>query len=338
MTRSSLSRLSLLWGLALTLSFSARAETPSGTYLIDVGGDQSISVPTEIESSCETADGVTLCIDGEISTDGSGAVDGAALFELSGDLEGELEATLSGVVRGSGAKTKVRLAMAVNGEVSSGGLTLDIAAKGRFKCVENMAADGFLCRGKLRLCAFEGGKKVGCESERLDLELGDSGGPWQLRLLGLETDASGAITGDAQVALSTGQILSYDVSGKYSSRKDTANLRLVGTGDAAGSVLALSKVAFEGGGITGGKLAFRIAGQKGKASLPAPSLPAKGEAFSGHGSIIRGSFADVNGDTADLFNDGKQNPSMPFNGVVFFGALGSPSRVRGRSQEVLPQR
>lgn len=304
----------------MCLALPAGAEPPSGTYLIDVGGDQSISLPTEIEdTSCETEDGVTICVDGAISTDGSGAVDGAALFELSGDLEGELEATLSGAVRGSGSKTKVRLAMAMSGEVSSGGLTLDFEAKGRFKCVENAGAGSFLCRGKLRLCAFEGGQRVGCESERVDLELEDGGGPWQLRLLNLATEASGAITGEAQVALSTGQILSYDVSGKYSARKDTANLRLVGTGDAAGSKLALSKVAFEGDDTTAGKLAFQIAGQKGKVALPAPLLAS-------HGTCIRGGYCDIYGDTSAFFNDLTGNPQISYDSVLFFMALGSPTR------------
>jgi hypothetical protein len=301
----------------------ARAEPPSGSYVIDVGGDQSIVVPIEFEdSTCETAEGVTVCIAGAIGTDGSGAVTGNALVELSGDIEGELEATLSGAVRGSTQKTKVRLVMEMNGAVSSGGLTLDVEAKGKFKCVENAPA-GFLCRGRLKLCAFASGKRVGCESDRLDLELEDAGGPWQLRLLDLATDGSGEVTGTAEVTLATDQILQYDVSGKYSARKDTANLRPVAPERRARS--SLSKSARRRN-RDGRQARVRVVGQKGKVELPTP--PPLGTAFAGHGTFINGGFADASGDTADLFNGARQELQMPFNGVIFFPALSSLSRTR----------
>ena len=331
----------LVSGLTLALALPVHAEPPTGSYVIDVGGDQSILLPTEIEdSACETADGVTVCIDGAIATDGSGAVTGSALMELSGDIEGELEATLAGSVRGSRNKTKVRLAMDMSGEASSGGITLDFEGKARFKCVDTTGAGSFLCRGRIKLCAFDAGKRIGCESERLDLELTDGGGPWQLRLLNLSTATSGAVTGNAEVTLATGQILTYDVSGKYSSRKDTAKLRLVGTGDAARSKLAFSKAVFEGSAVTDGKLAYRIAGQKGKVD-PVLSGPAFIPAFDpwgpGHGAHINGGFTDANQDTANLFNGGSPGV-VSHDGVIFFGTLDGASRERGRTQGALPQR
>jgi hypothetical protein len=43
-----------------------------------------------------------------------------------------------------------------------------------------------------------------------------------------------------------------------------------------GSTLKLANVSFEAGIVTGGKVAFLIAGQKGKAKLGAPAAPLAG--------------------------------------------------------------
>jgi len=62
------------------------------------------------------------------------------------------------------------------------------------------------------------------------------------------------------------------------------------------------------------------------------TLGMNGHQFKGRGAYINGGFADVNGDTADLFNGEQHNPEMPFNNIIFFGALTAPTRPQSSTQ------
>ena len=165
--------------LAFAIPFAAGADQPSGVYLIQVGGDHAIFLPTEVGSqACQTDGDVTVCFSGAISTDASGDVTGTAAAEFSGDVAGDLAATFSGRLGGSTADTKLRLAMTMTGEVSSGGVLLDVVARGRWRCVEDTTFGGFSCSGRLRRCTFDGWKRLGCASEPSSLHLADDRGPW----------------------------------------------------------------------------------------------------------------------------------------------------------------
>jgi hypothetical protein len=308
--------------LAFSTPHAAGAEQPSGAYVIQVGGEHAIYLPTEVGGpACQTDGGVTACFSGAISADASGKVTGTAVAEFSGDVEGDLAATFSGRLSGSTADTKLRLAMHMTGEVSSGGALLDVKARGRWRCVEDTTLGGFSCSGRLRRCMFDGGQRLGCESERSSLHLREQGGLWAV-YLELSTDAKGIVGGTATVFLSTGAVLDYELAGKYNARTDTAKLRLVGTGEAQGSELELSTLSLSNSTATAGELRYRIAGQKGRTLLPAPTSP---RPFPGHGTCIPGGFCDTNSDTGGLF--GGQGQTGTIADTIFFPILGGVSRL-----------
>lgn len=313
--------------LAFSIPFAAGAERPSGVYLIQVGGDHAIFLPTEVGSlACESDGGVTVCFGGSISADASGEVTGTALAEFSGDVAGDLAATFRGRVGGSTGDTRLSLAMSATGQVSSVGAMLDVEARGRWRCVDDTASRGFRCSGRMRRCVFDGRHRLGCESEPSNLNLADDGGPWLL-YLELTTDAKGIVGGTAMVFLSTGLMVDYDLTGKYNSRTDTTRLRLVGAGRAQSSKLELSKLSLSNGAATAGELRYRIAGQRGRTQLPAPSGPVGGATpFPGHGTCIPGGFCDTNADTGGLF--GGAGGSGTIADTIFFPILGGASRLR----------
>lgn len=260
--------------LAVLTARIAAAEVPSGSYAIDIGAEQSILVPANVEaSSCETADDVTICLSGELATNGAGVITGSGLATFTGGIEGDLAIGFTGKVAGAATRPRVSLSLDLTGELTSDGVTLDVEASSRTKCGQDLLAGGFACVGKMKLCAFYHGQRVGCESGLINFEIEDDGGPWQLRL-DLATDPAGVVSGTAEVELATGEIYAYGVTGKYNARSGTADLRLVGSGAALGSKLRLSKVSLLGGTATGGRLDFQVAGQKGKASLPAAAVSA----------------------------------------------------------------
>ena len=314
--------------LAFSTPLPAGAEQPSGSYLIYVGGDHAIFLPTEVGGrACESDGGVTVCFGGAISADASGDVTGAAVADFSGEVTGNLSATFSGRVGGSTGDTKLRLAMTATGQVSSGGTMLDVEARGRWQCVDNAPSRGFTCSGRMKRCVFDGRHRLGCESEPSNLNLADDGGPWLL-YLELTTDAKGIVGGTAMVFLSTGMVVNYDLAGKYSSRTDTTRLRLVGAGEAQSSKLELSKLSLSDGAATAGELHYRIAGQRGRTLLPAPTGPVGGGVpFPGHGQCIRGGFCDTNADTASVFGGHQGGPGTIVD-TIFFPILGGASRLR----------
>lgn len=312
--------------LAFSIPLAAGADQPSGSYWIAVGGEHAIVLPVEVGGpACQSGGGVTVCFSGALSAAASGDVSGAALAEFSGDVAGSLAATFTGSVGGSAADTKLRLAMTMTGEVLSGGVTLDVEARGRWRCVENATSRGFRCSGRMKRCLFDAGRRLGCESEASELQLADAGGRWLLDLE-LATDENGIVGGSAVVYLSTGHMLAYELSGRYHAHSDTTKLRLVGVGEAQSSELELSKLSLSDGTATAGVLRYRIAGQRGRTLLPAPAGPIGGETFPGHGQCIRGGFCDTNADTGGFFS-GQGGPGTIAD-TIFFPILGGASRLR----------
>lgn len=265
-------RLLVRTGLVVALAAAplwARAEPPSGSYAIDLPAEPGIVLPTDLdEDDCETVEGVTICASGQLTTDGAGAIDGDATLAFSGEIEGELAGYFDGKVAGQAGDPRVTLSMLLEGELTSQGMPLEILASSRARCARNALAGGFDCSGSMKLCAYYLGARIGCESERIAYFVEDDTGSWQLRLIGLTTAPDGSVSGTAEVELSNGQVFSYAVTGKYSSRTDSSSLRLAELGTARGSKLRLASVVLTGGAATAGSLDYQIAGQKGRATLP----------------------------------------------------------------------
>ncbi len=249
----------ILAGFALAVSAApfAHTEPPSGSYAIAIPGDPSIVVLNEIDdSSCETADGVTICFSGDLTTDGSGSIHGTGILGFSGEIDGELAGSFAGRLSGTAGNPRLRLAIVLEGELSSEGETLAVEATSRSRCAVDPFAGGFACAGPIKMCVFDGGRRLGCESENVEFYVEDDGGPWQLTL-DLATDEAGVVTGTADVELSTGQVLGHEVTGRYSSVTDTSSLRLVGVGSASGSKLRLASLSLAGEAATGGSSTSR---------------------------------------------------------------------------------
>jgi len=257
--------------LLVSVAAAVRAEPPAGNYAIPVGGSASIWQPGGTWDFCETEQDVELCFVITESTDVAGVVTGTGTFTFTGLVEGELVSPVTGQMSGSTEKSKVSLSGPLEGQLSQGAVVLDINGSVSFKCKEDPLDPAlFDCKPKVKLCAYNGGKKVGCD--RIGGKSGEAnvaaiGGPWVLRLAALATDSAGNVTGDAEVELATGQILAFTASGKYNAKSDSSKLTLLGAGPATSSRIKLSKLVLSGGGASAGKISFAIAGQKGKAEI-----------------------------------------------------------------------
>jgi len=301
-------------------SLDARAEPPTGSYVIPVGGEHGIFLPGAITSQeCEADGDVTVCTSGVLAADASGEIAGSSVAELSGAADGQFDAVYSGTLRGSPASwIQLGLAMTLAGDVSIDGELLEVESRGRWLCFGQKTIDGVRCLGGVRRCVSASGEQGNCESARSVLNLADRGGPWAL-YLELATDEAGIVSGTGSVFLPTGPEFSYALHGSYDTSTDTATLQLSGIGDAQGSELELEAVSLSGETATAGELRWRIAGQSGRTDLPAP------EPFPGHGQCFRGGFCDTNADTATFF--GGANPQQfVFDDTIFFGILGAASR------------
>ncbi len=256
--------------LGVGVAGSVRAEPPAGDYETVVAGEAEIWQPGGAWEFCDTAEDVQVCLSVDGSTDTSGIVNAVGTFTFTGIAEGELVAPISGEMKGSTEKSKVALEGPLQGELTVTGIPVDIDGNIKLNCKENTLDPAFFdCKPKVKLCAYEAGKKLGCEKvggKSGEASVPAVGGPWALRMA-LSTDASGNVTGDAEVELATGQILAFTASGKYKSKSDSSKLTLVGVGPAANSKLKLSKLVLSGGTTSAGKASFKLAGQKGKAEL-----------------------------------------------------------------------
>lgn len=297
----------------------ARAEPPSGSYAIDHPAAPAIVVPAESqEPLCESTEGFTFCISGDLSTDGSGSVSGDGLLEFTGEIEGVLAGAFSGKVIGAAGEPRLSLTMEFAGELWYQGEPFEAESTLRAKCVRDEQAGGFVCSGQQKVCLSYLGRRLGCESAQGFFVVEEQSGGWTLALE-LATDERGNVSGSATVELASGGVLQYAVSGRYDARRDSSSLRLAELGTARGSKLRLGSVVLTGGTATAGSLDYQIAGQKGRATLPLP-----GPVVFVRSSCARGAFCDTAADTANFFS-GARNPD-PFQdeAIIIYGFSSYP--------------
>lgn len=306
--------LAAVCAIAVCLAWAprARAELPAGSYTIEVNGDSGLIVPTGAGEVCQ--DGV--CVSTDVSTNANGVVSGSGNVAIDTDITADVDLAFTGRVSGTTAKPKVVLAFTAAGTADG----LDVAGKGKLKCAVGSTPGELDCGGKLKLCAFQAGKKLGCQKLPFATQVGFARQAFSLEL-DLETILGATVIGDASARIGVVSIASYTVKGKYKSSADASNLALKSADRALKTKVALKKVVLEGGAPTAGKAVFKLMGQKGVVELPsiAPT--------SAHPQCpIAGQFCDVNQDTAALFGAPPNAPVV--DGTIVFGILEAPTRSR----------
>jgi len=260
--------------LVLCLPATAFAGAPDGAYSLEVGGANEIWYPAGDDMHCDTrgADSICLVATGA-ATDGLGNVSSTGELQLDfpGTVVGSLPMTLIGKLSGSTAKPTPKVAIDASGPVTfTGRGTVQMTATGTFTCRDPLPhASEFECKGRARLCAMALGRRS-CSSGGLHMLLGAAGGSWILAM-SLATDADGVVTGDATATLANATVESFSVIGKYNAKRDRSTLKLVSTTLGSKNKAAFANLLTGAGIIVSGKLAFVIAGEKGKENvLPGP--------------------------------------------------------------------
>jgi hypothetical protein len=345
-------------GLSLAWGPRAAAEEPGGAYTIEVNGDSGLLVPTGEGEVCDSG----ICVSTNVATDADGIVSGSGLVELDGSVTGTIDLALAGRVSGTTAKPKLALALLAQGEADG----VHVEGKGKLKCRLGSVPSMLDCTGKLKVCAFQLGKKLGCEKLPFATEVAFLRQPFALDL-DLQTVLTGTVTGEASARIGAITIASYTAKGKYKASTDASNLVLKSVNAAKKTKVALKKVVLAAGAPTAGTAVFKLMGQKGSVALPSiapaaaqcqevmgwifcgdpidtaamllflqslgytlPVIPAfdpYDPPAESHPPVPWGSFGDVNQDTAALFTD-PNNPQMVIDGTILFGVLGATSRSR----------
>lgn len=249
----------------------ARAEMPAGEYAVTVGGDAGLVLPSGDLETCESTPDGDLCITSSVDTDASGIVTGNAVLTLDGSgVSMDLNLLLDGQVGGSTVKPKTVLHFSAQGSATDGLLVLDILGSGKMKCgLDDTMPDQLFCKGRMKLCAYIDGDKLDCAGLPFGTSVGFTRTPFDLQL-DLATGEKNVVTGDAQVLIDAAPAFAYSAKGKYKPTTDATNLKLTSVDPEAKTKIALKQAVLEAGSASAGVVTFKIAGQKGKATLPTP--------------------------------------------------------------------
>ena len=242
----------LVTALALLIAPGlASAGVPSGAFEIDLGGNQSIwlDVADDQEEFCEGFaegfGGMLQTCSFSMSIDAKGKItgnveivaeDGGAVVTLSGPIKGKLKGD------GQTGLTDISFSLKLSGEASDGSTTASVSANASF--AGQIDGAGLLAGDwSIKLCAKGAGCFDGMETppgETLD------GGGWTLALA-IEDLGSGKLGGSAAAEFGDGTTCPYSISGKYSSKSDSASLKLSPTNAAcSGTSISLKDVRVNG--------------------------------------------------------------------------------------------
>ncbi len=253
-----------------------------GTYPFPVDGDGEIWQPGRLLDGCASEPSLfEVCVSVDTSTDNEGRVSGTGLIGFSGSLSGLSPYGVTGQVSGTTAKTKASLVGDFAGSAvfhsTSGPVAVDLEGDVRFRCKENPDdRTEFACKARFNVCAFLAGKKQFCRRVHGEIPLEAVGAPWMLTV-DLSTVDDGPVAGTGFLDRGTDQrsqidlgSLDYTAVGTYKASKDIAKLLLVGV-QSPDSKIKISKLALRDPRGPGGKVSFKVAGQKGRAEIqPAP--------------------------------------------------------------------
>jgi hypothetical protein len=252
--------------LAAVLAASARAEMPAGEYTIPIGGVNGLAFPVgDVPEECLTEDGAEVCFSASADTDASGHVTGMGVITIDdGFNSADLDLALDGAVGGSTAKPKAALHVAVTGTGFIAGMDVTFSGVGRVKCkIDRLDPDSLFCKGKAKVCVFDGGDRLGCEGLPFESSFPIERTPFDIQVV-VATDMRNVVTGTGDVLIEDAPAYSYVAKGKYKPTADTTNLKLTGTDPAVKTKIGMKKMVLEAGGATSGTIAFKVAGQTGK--------------------------------------------------------------------------
>ena len=252
----------------LSLAFAARAAAPVGDIpTIVVGGAQSVFLLIGHSEQCDSLSGLDGCLIVDTVADGVGGITGSGMLQFSGIAEGDLPMTLVGKTTGTTENPVTNLKLAFEGilDIPQLGAQALTTGNGKLRCKgDDFTPSLSHCDVRMRICLKVEGLGRKCARAGIpDLEVEGQGGPFNLDL-SLATDPMNKITGTGRVTLATGQLLDYDVTGKYSPKKALSNLTFKGIGAAKNAKLSLKGFASD---ASQGKLQFKLGGQKGKVDL-----------------------------------------------------------------------
>jgi len=242
------------------------AEIPAGTFIIDLAGNQSVwlDVNEGENGFCEGFEegfgGSLGACDFSIGIDAKGKLTGSLeVSAVNGNASVSLDGPLKGKLKGDGQTglTSFSFSSKLSGELSNGGMPTAVSGSVGFTGQINGA--GMLTGSWTgELCS----KSAGCfdasptpSPETLD------GGGWAL-VLTIEDLGSGKLGGTGNAVLGDGTQCPYSISGKYSSKTDTASLKLSPSNAAcSGSSISFKNVR-RAASLTG-QMSYKLFGQAG---------------------------------------------------------------------------
>lgn len=267
---------SALLALLVALAASgARAEAPQGVYTLAVSGAGALRVPSDGAEGCRSARGIEVCTRIVVETNTLGGLVTPDLLQRIGTMTLTGEAidgglTLSrpvGTLSGTTQKPKAALSFRAGGSVTEQGQPLDAGGLGKLKCAPDpTTADALACRGRVVLCAYaETGAQLGCTALRVASQILLQEVPFGLEF-DLATDDAGVVTGTVGVVFGESTVLPRALKGRYDARTDSVSF--VASGFDAANKLTGKKVGFTEGAVHGGRIVYKIAGQKGAIAPP----------------------------------------------------------------------
>jgi hypothetical protein len=250
--------------VACLAPLGARAAAPSGPYEVTVGGAQQVSLPYGAIHTCVSGRDISVCFDVDYAANQVGDIGGGGSLTLGGIADGTLPVTASGKASGTTISPKTKVLLKFGGAIEALGMPGTGKGTIAFSCQTiGMYVGVQSCKGRVHLCGRVPGLGSECASAPISPDVLAYSGPWTLTL-DLATDAMNAVTGSAEVTLSTAQTLDFEVAGKYNPKKDVSSLKFLGTGLAEKAQLSLKN--FSPAANTG-VLKFKLGGEKGSVDL-----------------------------------------------------------------------
>ena len=245
----------------------ASAVIPTGTFEIDLGGNQSVWLDAAddedefCEGFAEGFGGTLQSCSLSMSIDAKGKITGS--FEVSaqnGGLFISFDGPIKGKLKGNGQTglTDFSFSMKLAGDANDGSMPVDVSASVSFA---GQITGAGLASGSwsFNLCAKGGAcfSDAGPPSRETFV-----GGGWTL-VLEIADLGGGKLGGSAAAELGDGTLCPYSISGKYSAKNDLASLKLSPTnGTCSGTSISLKDV--QRASLLTAQMKYKLFGQQGE--------------------------------------------------------------------------
>lgn len=267
--RRGLQRSLLTIAVAGLASAGASAEMPDATYEIEFGGEYAI-VDVGSFTDCSSLFGVTLCLTVDMVPNGRGRYAGAAQIEVSGALSGFLMGPATAKL-GKGGR-RLGVCFETQGTIQTAPTEIWGCLKGGI----DRETGEFVGRGRTRLKLTFLGQTVK-DRVRAQFETNFERRDWTLSLFLFPLDGK-RIAGTATASVhgpvtplgvaGDGNDYLFDVRGKYSSRRDRADLSLKALDDlSSGAKLKIGNLVVSGSDVLDGAIRYSVQGVSGRSEL-----------------------------------------------------------------------